>query len=70
MRDLAAGCSLGNGNGKENLTIIASSLEHLSQKLQRADERFFDRERGHLQTRSGIFFRQAPLECDLAFMFP
>jgi len=70
LRDIAYTLAQANTEGVHRLAIVASDLEDLLKKLERAGAMLQDPERHSIQTRSGIYFTDQPLAGKMAFLFP
>ena len=70
LRDIAIQQARLEQKGSQRLALVASDLPDLRQKLSKAVQQLRDPERHRLQTRSGIFFTDAPIEGELAYLFP
>jgi acyl transferase domain-containing protein/phosphopantetheinyl transferase len=70
LRDAAFTAAAALGQGDERLAVVATGLDDLVDKLTRALHALRDRGRHRLQTRSGVFYGDAPLDGGLAFLFP
>ncbi|MCI0504601.1 MAG: polyketide synthase dehydratase domain-containing protein, partial [Gammaproteobacteria bacterium] len=70
LRDIAFTSIKELTGGQQKLALIASDIEDLLNKLQRAADRLKDTACHRLQTRNGVFFADKPLNGKMAFMFP
>ncbi|MEO0421927.1 MAG: beta-ketoacyl synthase N-terminal-like domain-containing protein [Pseudomonadota bacterium] len=70
LRDIAYTAAARADGGRQRLAIVATSIDDLRDKLERARKRLADRGRLQFQTRSGMYFSAQPLEGKVAFLFP
>jgi malonyl CoA-acyl carrier protein transacylase/phosphopantetheinyl transferase len=70
LRDIAFTLAADPPEGNQRLAIVATSLDDLQGKIQKAAKALADPERHRYQSRSGCYFTDRPIGGKLAYLFP
>ncbi len=70
LRQRAAQLAAELGHGRERLAVVATSTGELARQLGQIAKRLADPSVHRVHTRGGAYFRDAPIDGKVAFMFP